>query len=118
MLGGRGAPGDGARDEDDELLHTRPLEVLKVAHVQRLRQYHWIQPLRTALQHRQRCDLHLSLSLSLSFSLSLLRVWMLIAVKASYLDWLSWYEVNSVGYEVSLLLLQFLNVICSVEIGF
>jgi len=39
-LGGRGAPGDGARDEDDELLHIRPLEVLEVAHVQRLCQYH------------------------------------------------------------------------------
>jgi hypothetical protein len=36
-LGGRGAPGDGARDEDDELLHARPLEVPEVAHVQRLR---------------------------------------------------------------------------------
>jgi len=54
----------------------------------------------------------------ISLSLSLLQVWMLIAVKSSYLDWLSWYEVNSVGYEVFLLLLQFLNVICSVEIGF
>jgi len=40
-LGGRGAPGDGARDEDDELLHIRPLEVLEVAHVQRLCQYMW-----------------------------------------------------------------------------
>jgi hypothetical protein len=34
---------------------------------------------------------------------------MLFADKASYLDWLSWYEVNSVGYELFLLLLQFLN---------
>jgi hypothetical protein len=66
-LGGRGAPGDGTRDEDDELLHARPLEVLEVAHVQRLRQYHRIQPLRTALQHRQRCDLHLSLSVCYGF---------------------------------------------------
>jgi hypothetical protein len=64
-LGGRSAPGDGTRYKDNELLHARSLKVSEVAHVHRLRQYHRIRPLRTALQHRQRRDLHLPLSLNL-----------------------------------------------------
>lgn len=70
-LGGWGTLGDGASDENYELLDAGPLEVAEMAHVRRVRQYDRIRPFRDALQHQQGRDLHLSFSIKNSFALPL-----------------------------------------------
>ena len=48
----RGAFGDGATHEDDELLDAGTLEVSEVAYVRSIRQYHWIRSILAAFQNQ------------------------------------------------------------------
>lgn len=54
----RGATGDGATDEDDELLDAGTLEVTEVADVGSVRQNNGIGTLTCAFKHQQCRDLH------------------------------------------------------------
>ena len=54
----RGAFGDGAADEDDELLDAGPLEEAEMAGVGGVGQYDRVGSFRAALEDQQRRDLH------------------------------------------------------------